>query len=78
MLDSVAKMIKDLRKEFDGEAVTPAGVDLFRLMRICQKLTRKERNYIIRIPQDIVHMQKGKARSTDNGVIFVQKGKGLS
>jgi hypothetical protein len=31
MLDSVAKMIEDLPAEVDGEAATPAGVDLFKV-----------------------------------------------
>ena len=31
MLDSVAKMIEELPEEFDGEATTPAGCDLFKI-----------------------------------------------
>jgi hypothetical protein len=30
MLDGVAKMIEELPEEFDGEATTPAGCDLFK------------------------------------------------
>jgi hypothetical protein len=31
MIDSVAKMVNDLPEEFDGEAATPAGDDLFKI-----------------------------------------------
>ena len=31
MINSVAKMVKDLPEEFDGEAATPAGDDLFKI-----------------------------------------------
>ena len=41
MLDSVAKMIEDLPEEFDREAATPTGVDLFKVDENSPKVDEK-------------------------------------
>jgi hypothetical protein len=41
MLNSVAKMIKGLPEEFDGEATTPAGWDLFKIDENLPKVDEK-------------------------------------
>jgi hypothetical protein len=45
MLDSVAKMIEDLPEEFDGEAATPAGVDLFKVDENSPKVDEKRAQF---------------------------------
>jgi hypothetical protein len=41
MTDSVAKMLKDLPEEFDGEEATPAGDDLFKIDEDSPKVDEK-------------------------------------
>jgi hypothetical protein len=45
MLDSVAKMLQDLREEFDGEASTPAGNDLFKIDENSPKVGEKKAQF---------------------------------
>jgi hypothetical protein len=45
MLDSVAKMLKDLPEEFDGEASTPAGNDLFKIDENSPKVGEKKAQF---------------------------------
>jgi hypothetical protein len=45
MLDSVEKMIKELPEEFDGEATTPAGCDLFKIDENSPKVDEKKAQF---------------------------------